>query len=87
VLAPELDEESQYWWCSCMLQTPEHVLEITPEHVLEIRPERKARGKILWAEVQKGTGRRKVRFIIRDQLADRGRSQLELGYLSTTDAE
>ena len=48
-------------------------------------PEWKAQQKILWAEVQKETGRWKSRWKIRDLLADGRCGQAVLDFLSSTD--
>ena len=51
----------------------------------KVYPERKARRKILPAEVRKESGRGKGRLTIRDLFADARRSQAELNFLATTD--
>jgi len=57
VLAPVRD-----WWCRCPTQTRDHLFKVCPEW--------RTQQKILWADVQKESGRWKSRWKIRDLLAD-----------------
>jgi len=70
---------AQCWWCRCPTQTRDHLVKVCPEW--------KAQQKILWAEVQKETGKWKSRWmiIIRDLLADGRCSQAVMDFLSSTD--
>jgi len=67
----------QCWRCRYQTQTWEHLLKVCPEW--------KTQQKILWAEVQKETGRWKSRWKVRDLLADERCSRAVLDFLSTTD--
>jgi len=51
---------AQCWWCP--VQTRDHLFKVCPEWRIQ--------QKILWAEVQKETGKWKSRWKIRDLLAD-----------------
>ena len=68
---------AQCWWCQCPSQTRDHLFKVCPE--------RKMQQKILWAEVQKETGRWKSRWTVRDLLADGRCGQAVLDFLSSTD--
>jgi len=68
---------AQCWWCQCPTQTRVHLFKVCPEW--------RAQQKILWAEVQKETGRWKNRWKIRDLLADGKCSRAVLDFLSSTD--
>jgi len=68
---------AQCWWCQCPSQTRDHLFKVCPEWRMQ--------QKILWAEVQKETGRWKSRWKIRDLLADGRCSQAVLDFLSSTD--
>jgi len=68
---------AQSWWWPYRTQTREHVFELCPEW--------KAQQKILWAEVQRETGRGESRFTIREVLGDTRCNQSSLPFRSTTD--
>jgi len=68
---------AQCWWCQCPSQTRDHLFKVCPQW--------KMQQKILWAEVQKETGRWKSQWKIRDLLADERCGQAVLDFLSTTD--
>jgi len=68
---------TQCWWCRCQEQRR--------GRLFKVRPEWKGQQKILWAEVSKGSGRRKHQSAIQDLLADERCSQAVLDFLSTTD--
>ena len=68
---------AQCWWCQCPSQTRDHLFKVCPEW--------KMQQKILWAEVQKETGRWKSRWTVRDLLADGRCGQVVLDFLSSTD--
>jgi len=68
---------AQCWWCHCPSQTREHLFKVCPEW--------KMQQKILWAKVQKETGRWKSRWMVRDLLADGRCGQVVLDFLSSTD--
>ena len=75
-----MDEESAHhrcWWCRYRTQTRDHLFKECPEW--------KPQQKILWAEVKKETGRWKVRWKVRDLLADGRCSRVVLDFLSSTD--
>jgi len=61
--------DAQCWWCKFPSQTRDHLFKVCPEW--------KMQQKVLWAEVQKETGRWKSRWKIRDLLADRRCRQAE----------
>jgi len=67
---------TQCLWCRNWTQTRSHLFKVCPEW--------KARQKILWAEVRKGSRRGKSQFKIRDLLADRRCSQAVRDVLATT---
>jgi len=64
-------------WGRCRTQTRNHLFKECPEW--------KAQQKILWAEVQEGSGRGKNQFKTRDLLADGRCSKAVLDFLSTSD--
>jgi len=68
---------TQCWWCRCPSQTRDHLFKVCPEW--------KMQQKILWAEVQKETGRWKSRWKIRDLPGDGRCGQAVLDFLSSTD--
>ena len=68
---------AQCWWCRCRSQTRDHLFKVCSEW--------KMQQKILWAEVQKETGRWKSRWKIQDLLADGRCSQAVLDFLTATD--
>jgi len=68
---------AQCWWCQCPTQTRDHLFKECPEW--------KMQQKILWAEVQKETGKWKSRWKIRDLLADGRCAQAVLDFLTSTD--
>jgi len=57
----------------------------TRDHLFKRCPEWKMQQKMLWAEVQKETGRRNSRWTVRDLLADGRFGQAVLDFLSSTD--
>jgi len=67
----------QCWWYRYRTQTREHLFRVCPEW--------EAQQKILWAGVQKKTGRWKSRWKIRDLLADERCSRAVLDSLASTD--
>ena len=67
----------QCWWCRCPSQTRDHLFKVCPEW--------KMQQKILWAEVQKETERRKSRWTVWDLLANKRVGQAVLDFLSSTD--
>ena len=69
--------DPECWWCQCPSQTRDHLFKVCREWRLQ--------QKVLWAEVQKETGRWKSRCKIRDLLADRRCSQAVLYFLTSTD--
>jgi len=68
---------AQCWWCRCRSQTRDHLFKVCSEW--------KMQQKILWAEVQKETGRWKSRWKIQGLLADGRCSQAVLDFLTATD--
>ena len=68
---------AQCWWCHCPTQTRDHLFMMCLEW--------KMHQKVLWAEVQKETGRWKSRWKIRDLLADKRCGQVVLDFLTSTD--
>ena len=66
-----------------MLVVP--ILDADRHHFFKMCPEWKAQQKILWAEVQEESRRRKSRCRIQDPLANGRCSQAILDFLSTTD--
>jgi len=66
--------DAQCWWCKCPSQKREHLFKACLEW--------KMQQKVLWAEVQKETGRWKSRWKIRDLLADRRCGQPVLDFLT-----
>jgi len=69
--------DAQCWWCKCPSQTRDHLFKVCPEW--------KVLQKVLWAEVQKETGRWKSRWKIRDLLADKRCGKAVLDFLTATD--
>jgi len=68
---------AQCWWCQCPSQTRDHLFKACPEWRMQ--------QKILWAEVQKETGKWKSRWEIRDLLADGRCGPAVLDFLTSTD--
>jgi len=68
---------AQCWWRQCPSRAGDHLFEVCPESNMQ--------QKILWAEVQKETGRWKSRWTIRDLLAGGRWRQAVLDFLSSTD--
>jgi len=58
---------------------------LTRDHLCKVCPEWKLQQKVLWAEVQKQTGRWKSRWKIRDLLADKRCGKAPLDFLTATD--
>jgi len=69
--------DAQCWWCKCPSQTRDHLFKVCPEWKLQ--------QKVLWAEVQKETGRWKSRWKIQDLLADKRCGKAVLDFLTATD--
>jgi len=69
--------DPQCWWCQCPSQTRDHLFKVCREWRMQ--------QKVLWAEVQKVTGRWRSRWKIRDLLADRRCSQAVLDFLTSTE--
>jgi len=68
---------AKFWWCTCRTQTRGHLFKWCPLW--------KHQKKILRAEVSRETGRGRVRFKVRDLLADERCSRSILDFLSTMD--
>jgi len=69
-------EEAECGWCQYKTQTREHLL----KHGKQWEPQQKT----LWAGVRKETGRGKIRFTVRDLLADERCTRAVLDFLRTT---
>jgi len=68
---------AQCWWCQCLSQTRDYLFKVCREWRIQ--------QKVLWAGMQKKTGRWKSRWKIRDLLADGRCGQAVLDFLSSTD--
>jgi len=68
---------TQCWWRQCPSQTSDHLFKVCPEW--------RVQQKILWAEVQMETVKRKSRWKIRDLIADGRCGQAVLDFLTSMD--